>query len=336
MDGFSTLRRRGPLPVTTPHTPPTLIPSAAHNVVTREMTCRERTLEYRSIVQARRSRVAGAYVKQNNAVAVPPTRSQFNKVAGTIGRNIANTCEKLEKLAMLVSNKSLFEDRSTEINQLTEIINEDLSGLDRMIGELQAFSKNSAVQVNLQVSQHSNSVVCSLQSQLAHITMDFKEVLVSRTESIKEQKQRRDQFSSGSISSAYPGDGFPESSLLLQSERATDTMLDFSDVDQNQQALALIDNQDTYLHERERNIKTIYSKIEELGQMMGRLSHMIANQGETISLLDTNVTDIQTNVDAAHSELLKYFQSISSNRWLMFKVFGILIVFFIIFVVFMA
>ncbi|XP_063691500.1 syntaxin-5-like [Bolinopsis microptera] len=303
------------------------------------MTCRERTLEYRSIVQARQSRIAGAYVKQNNAVvAAPPTRSQFNKVAGTIGRNIANTCEKLEKLAMLVSNKSLFEDRSTEINQLTEIINEDLSGLDRMISELQAFSKNSAVQVNLQVSQHSNSVVVSLQSQLAHITMDFKEVLVSRTESIKEQKQRRDQFSSGSISSAYPGDGFPEQSLLLQSEQGNssrDTMLDFSGMDQNQQ-LSLIDNQDTYLQERERNIKTIYSKIEELGSMMGRLSQMIANQGETISLLDTNVTDIQTNVDAAHSELLKYFQSISSNRWLMFKVFGILIVFFIIFVVFMA
>jgi len=277
-------------------------------------------------------------VKQNHVTPVPPTRSQFNKVAGTIGRNIANTCEKLEKLAMLVSNKSLFEDRSTEINQLTEIINEDLSGLDRMITELQAFSKNSAVQVNLQVSQHSNSVVVSLQSQLANITMDFKEVLVSRTESIKEQKQRRDQFSSGTISGGYPGDGFPEQSLLLQSERssATDTLLDFSDVDQNQQALALLDNQDSYLQERERNIKTIYSKIEELGQMMGRLSQMIANQGETISLLDTNVTDIQMNVEAAHSELLKYFQSISSNRWLMFKVFGILIVFFIIFVVFMA
>ena len=56
----------------------------------------------------------------------------------------------------------------------------------------------------------------------------------------------------------------------------------------------------------------------------------------TLYRLDTNVTDIQTNVEGAHSELLKYFQGISSNRWLMFKVFGILIVFFIIFVVFMA
>ena len=55
--------------------------------------------------------------------------------------------------------------------------------------------------------------------------------------------------SSGSISSAFPGDGFPEQSLLLQSEQGSssrDTMLDFSGMDQNQQ-LSLIDNQDTYL-----------------------------------------------------------------------------------------
>ena len=150
------------------------------------MSCRERTTEFRSIVQARQSRAAGAYVKHKDVGAQPPSRTQFNKVAGTIGRNIAHTCEKLEKLALLVSNKSLFEDKSGEINKLTEIINEDLAGLDRMITELSAFSKNSAVQVNLQVSQHSSSVVMSLQSQLANITLDFKEVLVSRTESIKE------------------------------------------------------------------------------------------------------------------------------------------------------
>lgn len=42
------------------------------------------------------------------------------------------------------------------------------------------------------------------------------------------------------------------------------------------------------------------------------------------------------NVEAAHHELLKYFKSVSSNRMLMIKVFGIMIVFFVIFVVFMA
>lgn len=41
-------------------------------------------------------------------------------------------------------------------------------------------------------------------------------------------------------------------------------------------------------------------------------------------------------MEAAHGEILKYFQSVTSNRWLMVKIFLILIVFFIVFVVFLA
>lgn len=46
--------------------------------------------------------------------------------------------------------------------------------------------------------------------------------------------------------------------------------------------------------------------------------------------------DTELNVEGAHMEILKYFQSVSSNRWLMVKIFLILVVFFIIFVVFFA
>ena len=38
----------------------------------------------------------------------------------------------------------------------------------------------------------------------------------------------------------------------------------------------------------------------------------------------------------AHTELLKYFRSVTSNRWLMVKVFATMIIFFIVFVVFFA
>lgn len=55
-----------------------------------------------------------------------------------------------------------------------------------------------------------------------------------------------------------------------------------------------------------------------------------------ISRIDENVLGAQLDVEAAHSEILKYFQSVTSNRWLMVKIFLILIVFFIIFVVFLA
>ena len=52
--------------------------------------------------------------------------------------------------------------------------------------------------------------------------------------------------------------------------------------------------------------------------------------------IDRNVDEVQTNVEAAHTELLKYFKGITSNRWLMIKIFAVVIVFFIIFIVFLA
>lgn len=52
--------------------------------------------------------------------------------------------------------------------------------------------------------------------------------------------------------------------------------------------------------------------------------------------IDSNVDDAQLNVEAAHDELLRYFRSVSSNRWLMLKVFGVVLVFILIFAVFFA
>ncbi|MBN3316985.1 STX5 protein, partial [Atractosteus spatula] len=67
----------------------------------------------------------------------------------------------------------------------------------------------------------------------------------------------------------------------------------------------------------------------------------LARDGRDLSsslpcLIDANVEDTQLNVEAAHGEILKYFQSVTSNRWLMVKIFLILIIFFVVFVVFLA
>lgn len=54
---------------------------------------------------------------------------------------------------------------------------------------------------------------------------------------------------------------------------------------------------------------------------------MVAEQRETVQRIDADTLDIASNVSGAQRELLKYYASISSNRWLMLKVFGVLIVF---------
>ena len=76
--------------------------------------------------------------------------------------------------------------------------------------------------------------------------------------------------------------------------------------------------------------------IYVLGTMFNQLATMIKEQEEQITRIDSNVDDVDMNVSAAHTELLKYFQSVTSNRWLMIKVFGVLIAFFIVFIIVMT
>jgi len=46
--------------------------------------------------------------------------------------------------------------------------------------------------------------------------------------------------------------------------------------------------------------------------------------------------DTLTNVEGAQGQLLKYLNSISSNRWLLMKIFFVLMVFLTIFIFFVA
>lgn len=89
----------------------------------------------------------------------------------------------------------------------------------------------------------------------------------------------------------------------------------------------LIKSQDSYIQSRSTAIESIESTIAELGQIFTQLAHMVAEQRETVQRIDADTIDIASNVSGAQRELLKYYASISSNRWLLLKVFGVLIVF---------
>ena len=89
------------------------------------------------------------------------------------------------------------------------------------------------------------------------------------------------------------------------------------------------DQQSGYLQQRSNAIESIESTISELGQIFGQLAQMVAQQGETVQRIDDDVLHVSDNVEGARRELLKYYASIANNRWLMLKIFGVLIVFFL-------
>jgi syntaxin 5 len=105
---------------------------------------------------------------------------------------------------------------------------------------------------------------------------------------------------------------------------------------QQMQKSLMLNQEESFLRERTNAMQTVEQTIVELGGMFQQLATMIKEQDESIQRIDSNIDDVDMNVTEAHNELLKYFQSVTSNRWLMIKVFFVLITFFIVFVVVMT
>ncbi|XP_022710082.1 syntaxin-5-like [Varroa jacobsoni] len=312
------------------------------------MTFRDRSVEFANAAKQMQSRMGNGVragsglANRRKGIRGLQEYSLFMRASAQIGRDITATFVKLEKLALLAKKKSIFDDRPHEIQELTYIIKQDLSSLNKQIAQLNESGLASGLTgtTGRHLASHSNSVVVSLQSKLASMSNDFKQVLEVRTENLKQQKSRRDQFSSPTSMTA------PAStpSLLVADEeaallRAENTAINMDGgsgwqaVSNVQTQLLLHDEQDSYLQQRADAMQSIESTIVELGGIFQQLAHMVKEQEEIMVRVDSNIENASLSVEAAHSELLKYFQSMTGNRWLMIKVFGVLIVFFILFVV---
>jgi len=91
----------------------------------------------------------------------------------------------------------------------------------------------------------------------------------------------------------------------------------------------------SYLDSRSSAIDSIESTIAELGQIYQNFTHILAGQRETVQRIDDNIMDVEMNVTGAQDYLMKYYKSISSNRWLIIKILFVVLIFFFIFVVFL-
>nr|XP_027235463.1 syntaxin-5-like [Penaeus vannamei] len=314
-----------------------------------DMASRDRTQEFARIVRSQQGSLTNGALPHNDGKRTRDLRQykDFMQRSKLIHRNISSTWAKLEKLTHLARKRSLFDDsHDREIQELTGIIRHDLSSLTKQLGDLRNRSHVSVSGNNTaHLQKHSSNIVGSLQTKVALITQKFKDVLEVRTENLKKQAERREQFTGGAVSSELPPGavaGHHQGSVLLADEAAAsaysngEVSINLGQGGAYHQQLQLMEEQDTYLQNRADTMRTIESTIVELGQMFTQLATMVKEQEELVHRIDANVEDAELNVEAAHSELLKYFKSVSSNRMLMIKVFGIMIVFFVIFVVFMA
>ncbi|KAI1005641.1 hypothetical protein K3495_g2579 [Podosphaera aphanis] len=308
----------------------------------------DRTHEFRSVLsQVQKRQAASKAGAQRQSLLTDsqkaaanndgkPRRSEFARRAAEIGRGIAATMGKLEKLAQLARRKTLFDDRPVEINELTSIIKQDLSALNQQISFLQTLSRSQNSKTG-QEGEHNKNVVFLLQGKLTDVSANFKDVLEVRTKNIQASRARTENFVSSVSAHVTPSIKKSTSPLYSDptpgSSGSGQDLLSLNPVgDQQLLMMEEAQPQNSYIQQRGEAIEAIERTISELGGIFGQLAAMVSEQSEMIQRIDANTEDVVDNVQGAQRELLKYWSRVSGNRWLVAKMMGVLMIFFLLWV----
>ncbi|XP_028791653.1 syntaxin-32 isoform X1 [Neltuma alba] len=334
-------------------------------VKSAQSSFRDRTQEFQSIAERLKKSVSfgsgsngpsssSRSEEQRSAIAI---QSEFNRRASKIGYGIHQTSQKLAKLAKLAKRTSVFDDPTMEIQELTAVIKQDITALNSAVVELQLISnaRNDSGNISSDTTSHSTTVVDDLKTRLMSTTKEFKEVLTMRTENLKVHENRRQLFSStASKEAANPfvrqrplaaksaanapappwASGSASSSQLFPKKQVDGESQPL--LLQQQQQQQMVPLQDTYMQSRAEALQNVESTIHELSSIFNQLATLVSQQGEIAIRIDENMDDTLANVEGAQGALLKYLNSISSNRWLMIKIFFVLIFFLMVFLFFVA
>lgn len=151
----------------------------------------DRTAEFRSCV-AIANKTSKQREKAKEQTKPAKKASEFYSAASAISHEINTTSEKLQRLAQLCQKKSIFDDHTTKIQELTYIIKQDLAHITEEVGALQSSSSKATGKGNQAI--HVDSVVGSLKKGVDSTTRSFKDILEVRTKNMRESKMRTDNF----------------------------------------------------------------------------------------------------------------------------------------------
>ncbi|KAK9283808.1 hypothetical protein L1049_012062 [Liquidambar formosana] len=335
-------------------------------------TYRDRTSEFRHLSERLKKIGAATAVPDkaeedpaNSTPSAPASyRSEFNKKASRIGLGIHETSQKIARLAKLAKRSSMFDDPIKEIQELTALIKDDITALNIAVSDFQTLQNMEIADGNYSEDRvvHSNTVCDDLKNKLMGATKQFQDVLTTRTENIKAHENRRQIFSTNasretpfqhraktvtepppwSNSSSAPGslqpsvpssNGVQVGNQLRRRLAADNTPSHHMEVSMLQQ---VVPRQENITESRAVALQNVESTISELSGIFTNLATMVAQQGELAIRIDDNMDESLANVEGARSALLKNLNQISSNRWLLIKIFAILIFFLMVFLFFVV
>eukprot|EP00753_Platysulcus_tardus_P003506 PLAT12464.14.p1 GENE.PLAT12464.14~~PLAT12464.14.p1 ORF type:complete len:321 (-),score=133.85 PLAT12464.14:53-925(-) len=247
----------------------------------------------------------------------------FSQQASGLAKEVHATFCKLGKLTKLVRKTSLFMDPTEEINRLTTSISMDIKRLSTAMTRLESMARGGGM--SRQESSHSGLVVQNLQEKVAGAADGFKGVLEQRWEVLKKQDKRKSRFGTAPVASA----SLPSLEALAAMPDGGD---DGSSADSSLESAAVTVY--SVADSRAEAMEMVEKHVVELQSVFGRLGTIIHEHQSSIEYIDSKVEEAESYSSQGYDQLVTYWNTMNKNRMLMLKVFSILIVFSIFFVLF--
>jgi syntaxin 5 len=285
----------------------------------------DRTGEFASIAQTLRNTglKPATKRKENHFTA----RMNINRLSSEIGKDTHATAQKLAVLTKLAQSKSLFDDPADKIEELTGIIKLDIQAIRKKLQNMESMVVAQGRQ-NEQTSTHSGVVIDTLANNLGATAMQFTKILELRTENLKSQQDRKEKFIGGSSMSSSPV-LYQPFNPSLDDENPQEDMIEEVSI-----TLPMVQTREQFLETRSQSIRAVEKTVEELRGIMTQIAFIARQQDELIVRIDEDIANTELHVNNAYSELVKYLPKVAGNRWLYLKIFAVLVVFMILFIVF--
>mmetsp|Transcript_84567 Transcript_84567/g.262631 ORF Transcript_84567/g.262631 Transcript_84567/m.262631 type:complete len:335 (-) Transcript_84567:62-1066(-) len=161
----------------------------------------DRTDDFRQILQQLSAKGGGPSVDSLDG-PVPQAQSELNVWSAEIGSEIHQASVKVQELRKMARKKGIFEDKTSEIQELTFGVKQDIQGLNQKIEALERKVKGTGPNRNYQA--HSSNMVETLKTRLMEVTKDFKDALEDRTRAMEQQDKRRNIYGAGQGAAANP------------------------------------------------------------------------------------------------------------------------------------
>lgn len=239
----------------------------------------------------------------------PVKKQHFNTLASQIGHDLWAVSQRLAEVVRLAQSPIvLFGGEQGRAQELMHVVKVDLERLHLALQRLTL----SGPETN-HAKEHMARVRGELEGRLLATGRQFAQAHKAQAAALFAQEKRRARLGASSASPLPPAEqgGGDELSIAVA-----------------------IPGRSSMEVERAAAVRDLEANVAEVASLFRQLTATVAAQTEQIARIEDNVLTAEAHASEADRQLGIYLAAVSDNRGLVLKLFGVLLVFIVLFVLF--